>query len=85
MDEGIIIYKHDDQEWRLWLGHQEYWLQQGYSFDLLIQKQYFHAFLEKDYDWYVTLENELKFVLHTHEVYKVSVNIEHFMKVADPF
>lgn len=85
MTEGIIVFNHDEQEWRLWIGHQDYWLQQGYSFELLIKSQYYCAFIEKDSDWFVTLEDEVKLVLHMHEVYKIRVNLEDFMKVADPF
>jgi hypothetical protein len=85
MTEGIIVFNHEEQEWRLWIGHQDYWLHQGYSFELLIQNQYFHAFLERDFDWFVTLEDEVKLVLYIHEVYKVRIQLEDFMKVADPF
>lgn len=86
MTLGIIVFNHDEQEWRLWIGHDSYWLQQGYSFELLLQNQYFHAFLEKDMmDWFVTLEDEVKFVLHIHEVYKVGVRLEDYMKVTDQF
>jgi hypothetical protein len=84
MTEGIIIFNPKEQEWRLWGGHHDYWLQQGYSFELLIQNEYFQAFLEKDSDWFVTLEDDVIFVLHIHEVYKVRVNLADFMKVADP-
>lgn len=85
MRDGIIVFNHEEHEWRLWIGHQDYWLQQGYSFDLLIKRQYFNAILEKDFDWFVTLGGEIKVVLHMKEVYKVRVELEHFMKVEDPF
>lgn len=85
MTEGIIVYHYGEQEWRLWIGHQDYWLQQGYSFDLLIDNQYFQAFLEKDFDWFVTLEDKMKLVLHIQEVYKVRVQPDQFIKVTDPF
>lgn len=85
MTEGIIIFSQKEQEWRLWVGHHDYWLQQGYSFELLIQNQYFQAFLEKDFDWFITLEDCIKLVLHIHEVYKVKVNLEDYMKITDPF
>lgn len=84
MTKGIIVFNHDEHEWRLWVGHQDYWLQQGYCFDLLIKSQYFKAFLEKDFDWFVTLGEEVKLVLHIKEVYKVKVKLEHYMKI-DPF
>lgn len=56
-----------------------------FTFDLLIKRQYFKAIIEKDFDWFVTLEGEIKVVLHMKEVYKVRVELEHFMKVEDPF
>lgn len=37
MTDGIIVFNHEEHEWRLWIGHQDYWLQQGYSFELLIK------------------------------------------------
>jgi hypothetical protein len=85
MTEGIMVFKHEEHEWVLWIGHQDYWLQQGYSFELLIESKYFHAFLEKDFDWFVTLEDKVKLVLHIHEVYKVRVQLDQFIKVSDPF
>lgn len=85
MTEGIIVFNHEEQEWRLWIGQKDYWLQQGYSFELLMISQYYQAFLEKDMDWFVTLVDGTRIVLHIHEVYKVRVKIEEFMRVADPF
>lgn len=84
MTEGIIVFNQEEFEWRLWVGHQDYWLQQGYLFNLFIRDMYFEAFLEKDHNWFVTLEGKAKFVLHCDEVYRVSVELNHFMKVEDP-
>ncbi|UGB28782.1 hypothetical protein [Metabacillus sp. B2-18] len=82
--EGIIIFDREEKEWKLWVGHCDYWIQQGYSFELLIRNQYFQAFLEKDLDWFITLVDEVKLVLHINEVYKVRVELENFIKVSDP-
>lgn len=85
MTEGIIVFNHEEQEWRFWIGQKDYWLQQGYSFELLMIRQYYRVFLEKDMDWFVTLEDGTRIVLHIHAVYKVRGKIEEFMRVADPF
>lgn len=85
MAKGILVFHYDDKEWRLWIGHEAYWIDQGYMFHLLIRHQYFEAFLEKDTDWFITLEKEVKVVLHREEVYKVSVDLNQYAKVDDPF
>ncbi|MED4015753.1 DUF5348 domain-containing protein [Sutcliffiella cohnii] len=85
MKKGILIYDHEVQEWRLWIEHKAYWLQQGDSFELLVQNQYFQAYLEKDFDWFVTLEGEVMFVLHVQHIYKVLVNPQNYLEVEDPF
>jgi hypothetical protein len=85
MKRGIIVFDHEEQEWRLWIGQQPYWLQQGDSFELRIQSNYFLAYLEKDFDWFITLEKKVRLVLHMHEVYKVRVDLQDYMKVDDPF
>jgi hypothetical protein len=82
---GILIFDHRDQEWRLWIGQNSYWIDQGYAFELRIQNRYFRAFLEKDFDWFVTLDSDTIFVLHTQEVYKVRVKIQNYTPVDAPF
>jgi hypothetical protein len=81
---GILIFNHQEQEWRVWIGQHSYWIDQGYSFELRIQNRYFHAFLEKDLEWLVTLNDDVIFILHTNEVYKVRVNIHDYIKVEAP-
>lgn len=66
-------------------GQQPYWIEQGYAFDLRIQNRYLHAYLEKDFDWFVTLESDVRFVLHTFEVYKIRMEIQDYMPVNAPF
>jgi hypothetical protein len=85
MRRGILVFDHHQQEWRVWIGQQPYWIEQGYAFDLRIQNRYLHAYLEKDFDWFVTLESDVRFVLHTFEVYKIRMEIQDYMPVNAPF
>lgn len=85
MTKGIMVFNQEEQEWRLWIGHQDYWIQQGYFFELFIQGRCFQAYLQKDLDWFITIEDDVKLVLHIQEVYRVSVQLEDFIKVEDPF
>jgi hypothetical protein len=85
MKRGILVFDHHQQEWRVWMGQQPYWIEQGHFFELRIQKRYLTAYLEKDFDWYVTLEREVRFVLHTYEVYKIRLSIKDFLPVQTPF
>lgn len=82
---GILVYNHRDQVWRVWIGQASYWIDQGYTFELRIQNKYFRAFLEKDSDWFVTLNDDTIFVLHVEEVYKIRINIRDFIRVDAPF
>lgn len=82
---GILVFDHRDQEWRVWSGQTSFWIDQGYTFELRIQNRYFTAYLEKDLDWFVTLENDTIFVLHSQEVYKIRININDYIQVGAPF
>lgn len=81
---GILVFDNRDQEWRVWVGQASYWIDQGYTFELRIQNRYFRAYLEKDLDWFVTLDNDTIFVLHTQEVYKIRINISDYIRVEAP-
>ncbi|WML53429.1 DUF5348 domain-containing protein [Neobacillus sp. PS3-12] len=81
---GILVFDHRDQEWRVWIGQTSFWIDQGYTFELRIQNRYFTAYLEKDLDWFVTLENDTIFVLHSQEVYKIRININDYIQVGAP-
>jgi hypothetical protein len=83
--KGILVFNHTDQEWRVWIGQTSYWIDMGYSFELRIQNRYFKAYLEKDINWSVRLDRDVLFVLHTHEVYKIRVNVHHFIQLNAPF
>ncbi|CAI9386108.1 hypothetical protein ABW02_20495 [Niallia circulans] len=85
MRRGILVFDHHLQEWRVWLGHQPHWIDQGYAFEIRVQNRYLHAYLEKDFDWFVTLEHEVRFVLHTYEVYKIRIKKQDYMPVDAPF
>lgn len=82
---GILVFDNRYQEWRVWIGQASYWIDQGYTFELRIQNRYFRAYLEKDLDWFVTLDNDTIFVLHTQEVYKIRINISDYIRVEAPF
>lgn len=83
--KGILVFDNRDREWRVWVGQASYWIDQGYTFELRIQNRYFCAYLEKDLDWFVTLDNDTIFVLHTQEVYKIRINISDYIRVEAPF
>jgi hypothetical protein len=85
MKRGIFVYNHDELEWRVWIGLQAYWIAQGYLFELRIQNRYFKAFLEKDLDWFITLDQDVKFILHPNEIYKVRINIQDYIRLDAPF
>lgn len=85
MSRGILVYNHFDYEWRIWIRQMSYWVEQGDSFELRIQNRYYRVLMEKDLDWFIRLDRDLVFVLHTHEVYKFKVNIEDCIPVDTPF
>jgi len=85
MKRGILVFNYHENEWRVWIGQTPYWIEQGYTFELRIQNRYFNALLEKDFDWFVTLDYDVSFVLHTHEVYKVRIKISDYMAAETPF
>ncbi|UTW69360.1 hypothetical protein KHA80_21315 [Anaerobacillus sp. HL2] len=55
MKRGILVYDHNEPEWRAWIGQQSYCLQ-GQLLELRISKPLFYNFFEKDIsDWFETL------------------------------
>lgn len=85
MKRGILVFNHSNQEWKVWIGQQSYWIDQGYIFELRIQNRYYRAFLEKDFDWFITLNHDVKFILHTNEVYKVRIDMANYIEFLLPF
>ncbi|QOY35410.1 DUF5348 domain-containing protein [Anaerobacillus isosaccharinicus] len=81
MKRGILVFDHHQGEWRVWIGQQPYWIEQGYTFELRIKNRHFHAYLEKDFDWFVTLDQEVRFVLHTYEVYKIRLILQDYIRI----
>ncbi len=76
---GILVFDHQEQGWKVWIG------QQAYKFELRINSRYFQAYVEKEFDWFVTLDGDVSFVLYYHEVYKVRIKTEEFIPVFAPF
>ncbi|KIO56716.1 hypothetical protein B4064_3816 [Caldibacillus thermoamylovorans] len=33
MKRGILVYNHNELEWRVWIGQQADWIVQGYHFE----------------------------------------------------
>lgn len=85
MKRGILIYNHQYEEWQVWIGQQAYLMEHGYSLEIRIVNAYFKAFFERDFDWSITLCNDIIFTLHRHEIYKVRVQIENFKPLDAPF
>ncbi|GKV65246.1 MULTISPECIES: DUF5348 domain-containing protein [unclassified Sporosarcina] len=90
MKLGIMVYDHRLDEWRVWIGQQSYWLEQGYPFELRIKEHYYSACLYKevdsdDEDWSVILIGEVVFILHMKEVYRVRLHLSRYMSRDAPF
>jgi len=71
MRYGIMIF--NALRWKIWIGQQEYETMEGMKFEIRIQDDYYVAFLGKDDEWFVTIEEDVCFVLRTLEVYKVRI------------
>ncbi|MBB2483570.1 DUF5348 domain-containing protein [Bacillus sp. APMAM] len=82
---GILVFDHRDKEWRVWIGQQAYRMGQGDSFELRIRNKYFQTHLQKDLDWFVTLDYDVTFILHTDEVYKIRIEKYDYIPVDSPF
>jgi hypothetical protein len=76
MNRGILVFDHIHQEWRVWIRQRSYETVQGITFEIRIQSRYYSAYLEKDMDWFVTLDNDVSFTLRIYEVYKIRIQIQ---------
>ncbi|MCJ7843150.1 hypothetical protein MUB24_20170 [Lederbergia sp. NSJ-179] len=87
MRRGIMFFDVDEQNWKIWIGQQEYETFTGMNFEIRIQHRYFEACFEEDYqDCIVTLEDDVTFTLRLVEVYKVRILAEELMPALDlPF
>lgn len=82
---GILVFDHRNQEWRVWIGQQSYLIDAGHSFEVRIRNKYFQTYLQKDLDWFVTLDYDVSFLLHTDEVYKIRIERHDYVPVDSPF
>ncbi|MFS0647590.1 MULTISPECIES: DUF5348 domain-containing protein [Bacillales] len=74
MRRGIMFFDPEKQDWKIWIGQQEYETFTGMTFEIRIQNRYYEACFEKDYhEWFVTLEDDVAFTLRMVEVYKVRI------------
>ena len=70
---GIMVYDFFEQEWRIWIGQQKYYMEPGSYFELRIKDKYFPAILQKDTDWFISLKYNVSFTLHPYSVYRVRI------------
>ncbi|MEI3615026.1 DUF5348 domain-containing protein [Pseudogracilibacillus sp. SO30301A] len=82
-----MIFDVGEQEWRMWIGLEEYEAFIGMNFEIRIQKRYYKTIFEKDYnDWFVTIEDEVDFSLRLVETYKVRISEKELLPIKDlPF
>lgn len=77
MRYGIMIF--NASRWKIWIGQQEYETMEGTKFEIRIQDHYYEAFLGKDIEWFVTIEEDVCFALRSFEVYKIRIVSEDLM------
>jgi|tagenome__1003787_1003787.scaffolds.fasta_scaffold17946036_1 hypothetical protein len=85
MKRGILVFDHNHEVWNVWIGQNAYWVEQGQTIELRIKNQYYQAFVEKDFDWFVTLDKEVSFSLRPYEIYKVKIFMPYFQPFEAPF
>jgi hypothetical protein len=78
-----MIFDSFEQQWRIWIGQRRYYIEQGYMFELRIKNMYFPALLEKDTDWFISINGEVSFTLHPYEVYKVRIQKEDYFLIPE--
>ena len=82
MRRGIMFFAPEKQDWKIWIGQQEYDTFTGMNFEIRMNHRYHEACLEKDYnEWFVTIEDDVMFTLRLVEVYKVRILKEHLIPV----
>jgi hypothetical protein len=85
MKRGILIFDHKYDVWKVWIGQNAYGVEQGQTIELRIKNQYYQAYVEKDFDWFVTLDREVSFSLRPYEIYKVKIFMPYFQLFDAPF
>ncbi|MRX74423.1 hypothetical protein GJU40_20105 [Bacillus lacus] len=82
---GIMVFDRGEEDWKVWIGQQPYWIEQGYAFELRIGNQYIPALIGKNHAWFVRLGNESYFILDEDEIYKVRIRKEDYIKAVAPY
>jgi Domain of unknown function (DUF5348) len=85
MKRGILVFDHIHEVWNVWIGQNAYGVEQGQTIELRIKNQYYQAYVEKDFDWFVTLDKEVSFSLRPYEIYKVKIFMPYFQPFKAPF
>ena len=85
MKRGIIVFDQRKQCWKMWIEQQSYRLEPGCTFELRIQNKYYKASLDREVDWVIKIHDDVSLILHTHEKYKVRLNLQEFIEMALPF
>ncbi len=85
MRRGILVFDHVNEVWKVWIGQNAYGVEQGHTIELRIKNQYYQAYVEKDFDWFVTLDKEVSFSLRSYEIYKVKIFMPYFQLFEAPF
>jgi hypothetical protein len=82
---GILVFDHKDDRWRVWIGQRSYDVEQGQTIEMRIRNHYYQAYVEKDFDWFITLEQDVSFNLKSDEIYKVKIYLPYFQLTEAPF
>lgn len=77
---GLLIFDHSARDWMIWIGQQPYLVFQGGLLEVRIQNTYLEAMIIKDLEWSITLSYDTTFVLHPHELYKVRIRKEDYIR-----
>lgn len=74
MKQGLLVYQPRASVWRVWIDHDAYHIEPGEGIQININDDYFHALIEKEYDWIIRIEGVLTFMLNPNEIYTLLVN-----------
>lgn len=85
MKRGLIVYDRRVGHWAIWIGQTRYWLQECYPFELRIAERYYSAWLDRSDECFVLLDNEVAFILHIDEVYKIRIELSPYLSMTAPF
>lgn len=81
---GILVFNHESRDWMIWIRQQPYWVYEGSLLEVRIKNNYLSAMMTKDLDWNIALDYDVRFVLHPHEVYKVRIQKEDYVRADAP-